>query len=395
MTGRVVYIGDHQVTFSFGGHAFLAKLLEAADGWDRVAVECGWEETVVQERLPGIDYRRVRFSLDRLQGTRFVKWHAGWVQASLGMRARRLRRAVNLRHEDLVVTIAHDFAWLPALQAARLAGATSAVFVHDEWVRLFGDRLGGNEQGAAIFREALTKATRVFAVSEGMQDRLRDCYGIESEVFLPPRRRGLQKPARKAKSPGRPFRFAYCGQLWREYWHSLRVVAQVGRNHGWEVHIFTNEAGRRVAGVEYANVQVHEFLPEERLVSHLAAEADALVVALDFSADASETMETMFSSKLAEYTATGLPVVIMAPPHAHMARWARAQGCFLVIDRVDPEYVERELCALAGDPTRCRCLGEAAAELVESLFAPERAVEQLMKGSGVQQLAGDSRQATA
>jgi glycosyltransferase involved in cell wall biosynthesis len=381
MSRRIVYVGEHNVDFTFGGHAFLAKLLEAADRSERVAVECGRETTPVKARLPGIDYRALRFPVDRLSRTRWVKAHARWVTASAGVRARRLQLAGGLCRDDLVVCVAHDFAWLPALEAARRADAMSVVFVHDEWVRIFGERFGGKQRATTLFRKALSKATRVFAVSEGMQDRLRDVYGIQSEVLLPPRRRGVHRPERKAKPPGRPFRFAYCGQLWREYWQSLRVLAEAGRNRGWEVHIFTNEAGRRVVGAEYANVQVHDFLPEEQLVSHLAAETDALVVALDFSEDARETMGTMFSSKLAEYTATGLPIVILAPPNANMARWGRAQGCFLVIDRLEPHYVEHELSALVDDPARCRALGESAAELGEALFAPERAVDRLMKES--------------
>jgi glycosyltransferase involved in cell wall biosynthesis len=379
MIRKLIYIGENQVEIATcGGHAFLAKLFESADQWERLVVECGWEQTPVERRLPGVNYERVRFPLDRLQGTRFVQWHARCVRTFLGMRARRLRLAAGLEPKDLLITLAHEFVWLPAVEAARQAGSRSAVFVYDEWVEIFGGRFGGKKQAATVFRQALSKATTVFAVSEGMQDRLRNVYGVESEVFLPPRRRGVLRPASITRPPGRPFRFAYCGQLWREYWQSLQVLAEAGRNRGWEVHIFTNEAGRRVVGGEYANVQVHDFLPEEQLVSHLAAEVDALVVALDFSANSGPTMETMFSSKLAEYTATGLPIVIMAPPNANMTRWGRAKGCFMVIDRLDPEHTKRELSALANDPARCRALGESAAELGNELFSPERAVQRLL-----------------
>jgi hypothetical protein len=379
---RLVYIGDHCVEFSFGGHAFLAKLLEAANDYERVAVECGWEGTAPSHRLPGVDYRRCRFRFDRLQGTRFGRMHARWLQAALPWRARHLRRVAGLRSDDLVLTVAHEFIWMPALAAAQQANATSVVFVHDEWVKLYSDRFGGDIRAGEVFRNALARATRVLAVSEGMQERLNKRYGIASEVFLPPRRRDAVRPAFAVRPAGRPFRFAYCGQLWNSYWQALRVLAEVGQKHGWQLDIYTNEHGRRVAGRDHANVRVHDFLPEERLVHHLAAEADALVVALDFSDAGGPTMETMFSSKMAEYTATGLPVVIMAPPYANMARWGKAQGCFVVIDRLDRDHVDRELSALAGAPERGRALGHAAAELGDKLFSPERAVERLVQESG-------------
>lgn len=376
---RIVYIGDHCVEFSFGGHAFLAKLLEAAGDYECVAVECGWESTPADSRLSGINYHRCRFPLDRLQGSpRFHRIHARWVQASLPLRQRQLRRVVDLQPGDMVLTIAHEFAWLPALEAAGAAGAASTVFVHDEWVQLYGYRYGSAESGAAVFRQALSKATRVMSVSEGMQRRLRDVYATDSEVFLPPRRRGVVRPAQAIRAEGRPFRFAYCGQLWRDYWQTLRVLAEVGLDRGWQLDIYTNAAGQRVAGGQYANVRVHDFLPEERLVQHLAEEADAVVVALDFSDAAEPTMATMFSSKMAEYTATGLPVVIMAPPRSQMARWGKSHCCFVVIDQLDRDYIAKEMGALADDPARCRMLGTAAADLGDVLFSPENAVGRLV-----------------
>ncbi len=382
MTGRLVYIGDHQVTFSFGGHAFMAKLLEAVEGADRLVVEAGAEVTPVPERLPGIEYRRWRFPLDRLERSRFTRWHARWLLATGGLRSRAIARAASLRSSDLVVTVAHDFAWLSAVDAASLAGARCAVFVHDEWCQIYGARFSSAARAASLYSRSLAKADRVLAVSEGMQEHLKSAYAVDSEVFLPPRRKVTVRAHRRERPAGRPFRFAYCGQLWAGYWETLKQLAAIGLRHGWELDIYSNEAGRRTAGGEFPNVRTHAFLPEADLTRHLAREADALVVALPFDAGDSVMVKTMFSSKMAEYTSTELPVVIMAPPESNMARWGKDAGCFLLIDRVEPDFQEQVLRSLVEDPAKQISLGKKSADLGEDVFSADRAVEWLVKDRG-------------
>lgn len=379
MNGRLVYIGDHQVTFSFGGHAFMAKILEAVEGVDRIAMEAGAEVTPVPERLAGVEYRRWRFPLDWLERSRFTRWHAWWLLATASVRSRAIARAAGLRPSDLVVTVAHDFAWLSVLDAARLAGARCAVFVHDEWCQIYGARFPSAARAASLYSRSLAKADRVLAVSEGMQEHLKSAYAVDSEVFLPPRRKAAVRAHRRERPAGRPFRFAYCGQLWVGYWETLSQLAAIGLRHGWELDIYTNEAGRRTAGKEFPNVRTHAFLPEADLTRHLALEADALVVALPFGTGERVMVETMFSSKMAEYTSTELPVVIMAPPQSNMARWGKAADCFLLIDCLEVDFLEQALRTLVDDPSKQMSLGKKSADLGEEVFSPNRAVSSLLR----------------
>jgi glycosyltransferase involved in cell wall biosynthesis len=279
------------------------------------------------------------------------------------------------------VTIAHDFVWLPAVEGAHRAGAASAVFVHDEWVELYGDRFRSKHEAVELYAEQLHKASRVFAVSDGMQKHLKMTYGVESEVFLPPRRKSAQRIPFQEKSTDRPFCFAYCGQLWKGYWETLRHLAATGQQHGWELDIYTNEAGSRVVGAEFSNVHVHPFLPEEELVVQLAQQADALVVALPFDEEARAMMETMFSSKLAEYTATELLVVIIGPGYAQMIQWARGAGCFLAIEELNDELIAREINRFVENVGERRAMGRASADLGAAIFSAKRAVAQLLASS--------------
>ena len=341
-------------------------------------VEAGAEASEPEQRLVGIEYVRWRFSLDRLERTRFTHLHARWVKLALVLRAQSLQRLALISRNDLLVTIAHDFVWLPAVECAHRAGAPSAVFVHDEWVELYGERFRSKRQAAELYAEQLHKASQVFAVSDGMQRHLKMTYGVESEVFLPPRRQSAKRVSFQEKPTDRPFCFAYCGQLWKGYWETLRHLAAVGQQRGWELDIYTDEAGRRVVGTEFSNVRVNPFLPEEDLVAHLAQKADALVVALPFDEGARRMMETMFSSKLAEYTATELLIVIIGPAHAQMIQWARAAGCFLAIEELNDELISREITRIVEDADKRRAMGRASADLGAAMFSAKRAAAQLL-----------------
>jgi hypothetical protein len=130
-------------------------------------------------------------------------------------------------------------------------------------------------------------------------------------------------------------------------------------------------------------VHLQPFVAEERLAQHLATEADALVVALDFSPGNKTQMATLFSSKLAEYTRTGLPIIVIGPSYAETVRWARAQHCFCVVEDQSTDAVERALQPLFRDDCLRREMGRRAQEIGRQAFAVERGVEQLLGACGM------------
>jgi len=379
MAGRLIYCGDHCVTFSFGGHAFLAKLLSHFSLNNTLVVEAGADASPPDKRIASYKYVRLRFPLDILERSRWSQWHARWVAWSKRARGRKIAQLFKLTPEDCLITIAHDFVWIPVVEAAQQAGAKCLVFCDDEWVELYGPRFPNREAAARLYAGQLQRASRVFAVSEGMKKHLKEKYGVDSEVFY--KVRGKEQPRQNPSgaSDSRKPRLVYTGQLWQGYWESLKEVVQIGLKHGWEIEILTNPPGQKVAGNEFSNVRARDFLPEDELVSYLQQNADALVVALPFVKDAADLMKTMFSSKMVEYTLTDRPTIILAPPHAEMARWGRESGCFLILDSLDPADLEKKLVEFMGNAEIRKEMGTRARELGDRLFAPERAKEQVMR----------------
>ena len=290
-----------------------------------------------------------------------------------------IRKALGLTPADCLLTSAHALAWIPVVEAAHTAGAKCLVFCDDEWVDLNFHKFPSRESASNLYANLLNRSSKVFAVSEGMKRHLEEAYGVKSEVFYRVRGTQSKKIEAKEKLKTQNKRLIYCGQLWEGYWKSLRELAKVCQRHGWEIEIFTNRQGQKVAGTELPNVRARDFLPEKQLVPYLQNNALATIVALPFGEDSKSLMATMFSSKMIDYTMTDRPTIILAPQHAEMTRWGKEAGCFFVLDSLEPTYLEEKLKEFMTNPEAQRQMGLRAKELGDRLFSPERAKDQIMR----------------
>jgi hypothetical protein len=101
----------------------------------------------------------------------------------------------------------------------------------------------------------------------------------------------------------------------------------------------------------------------------LRAEADGLFVPMSFSSEDHANMELSFPSKLTDYTAVGLPLVIYGPAYCSAVRWAREHcGVAEVIDEDTPEALIKAIIKLANDGSRRMQLGQAALEVGRNTF---------------------------
>jgi len=94
-------------------------------------------------------------------------------------------------------------------------------------------------------------------------------------------------------------------------------------------------------GLSQTNISTHSLIPSEKLIYTLREEADVLFVPMSFDQQDRPNMEMSFPSKLTDYTAIGLPLLIWGPTYCSAVRWAKAN--FAVAEVVDSQ----ELAVLA------------------------------------------------
>src|SRR5687768_10395858 len=104
----------------------------------------------------------------------------------------------------------------------------------------------------------------------------------------------------------------------------------------------------------------------------LREEADALFVPMSFDESDRANMEMAFPSKLADYTATGLPLLIYGPAYCSAVVWARDnQGVAEVVE--DKADLSDAINRLANDPSHRVALGKRALATGREYFTHARA----------------------
>jgi hypothetical protein len=127
-------------------------------------------------------------------------------------------------------------------------------------------------------------------------------------------------------------------------------------------------------GLDDPSTKVCGLLSAAELLTRLRAEADALFIPMSFDASDRDNMEMAFPSKLADCTATGVPLLIYGPTYCSAVAWAREnEGVAQVVE--SEADLEKSVVRLAKDPIMRVALGQRALEVGRQYFSHERVQE--------------------
>lgn len=250
--------------------------------------------------------------------------------------------------------------FLAAFFACLCKGPRLVVYELDEWeatVRHWG--------GASRFllarllhRPVLRAAGTVWAVGPQMAEVLRARSGRDVEVL--PGLIDLDDFARAREIAGAgaaaPLRVVFLGAV---YGPQADAIADVARavercRVPAQLVLYTHATREQLAGLGIAGpaLVVEPYAPQERLPPILAG-ATVLLLPYSFREDMREVVSTSLPTKLAEYLASGTPVLVHAPPYATTAQLARAEGWGAVTASRDVDELARTIEQVATDAA-CR-----------------------------------------
>ena len=127
-------------------------------------------------------------------------------------------------------------------------------------------------------------------------------------------------------------------------------------------------------GLDVNNVVMGGLLPSADLVCRLRTEADILFVPKSFEEAQSGKIDLSFPSKLTDYTATALPLLIWGPKESAAVRWATNEpGVAAMVTEADENAMAAMLQKLAAELAWRRDLGATAFEVGNRYFSPGHA----------------------
>jgi hypothetical protein len=127
--------------------------------------------------------------------------------------------------------------------------------------------------------------------------------------------------------------------------------------------------------LEKSAVEWRRPLPSSELIRWLHKNAGLLLLLTDFSKTNRETIQTLFPSKMADYTASAVPILAVAPRDASISRYIRSNPCAAyILNNSSPKIIAQTILDLKTAPWKRKELAEHAILAGERDFGYQRCV---------------------
>lgn len=331
---RLLYVGDVGVEATVAGSALLYRLLSDYTASDLRIVEGNIWESKPAARLKNVAYDILALGRKSFYHTRLNSLYTAYLFLTASSRAAKLQTLVREFQPEALLTVAHGFSWLTAAALARREKLPLHLVCHDDWPTtnslppMIKSRKRPAEQFGKVYRQAQTR----LCASPYMVEEYEQKYGVRGETLYPSRAADVpdySSPRVVKEAAASGLTFAYAGSINSGgYADALASLAAILEDAGCRLLIYSSlsEASLRQYRLDGSNVTVRPFVPSGQLIRTLHAEADVLFVPMDFDAASQGNMRTAFPSKIPDYTATGLPLLIYGPPYCSAVRWALENG---------------------------------------------------------------------
>jgi glycosyltransferase involved in cell wall biosynthesis len=270
---------------------------------------------------------------------------------------------------DVVVTVMQFGTWYDsAMRYARSKGIPLVTIVHDPnevFDRVYGWAQGlRNRADGRFFRFARKR----LCISPEMEALCFRKFGVHGEVMYPNRDPALKPRApadsESLKKPGQ-LTLGYAGTLGYGYGDQLVRLLPAFRASGSKLVIYGKLDGPARDELEREScIELRGFVKDPH-DAFTAIKRDCDAVILPYLNPPDEIHRQLYSchfpSKLAEYVALGMPVVVTGPPVATGVRWGLANADAVMTETdPDPAALARRLVLLKADPAlRVRLAGKS------------------------------------
>src|SRR6185369_7553046 len=214
-------------------------------------------------------------------------------------------------------------------------------------------------------------------VSPAMSRFYEERYGAPAEVIYPSRAANCpdydEPPAHLARND-KPFTIAFAGTINSDgYIKALIALQNALKPVNGRLLIFgplTPDVAERI-GLDDPQTEICGLLSAVDLLKRLREEASALFVPMSFDASDRANMEMAFPSKLADYTATGVPLLIYGPSYCSAVAWARENPGVAEVVEAEPD-LPSAVAKLATSPDHRIALGKRALNIGREYFSHAR-----------------------
>ncbi|HEU4836374.1 MAG TPA: hypothetical protein VFS90_18235, partial [Pyrinomonadaceae bacterium] len=227
------------------------------------------------------------------------------------------------------------------------------------------------------FARVYCQAQARLCVSPAMSRFYEQRYGAPATVIYPSRAADcpdFSEPPARLADRDHPFTIVFAGTInSRGYVRALIALQKALEPVDGRLLIFgpLTEIEAQQVGLTHRNTRIGGLLSSTELLKRLREEADGLFVPMSFAASDRANMEMAFPSKLADYTATGVPLLIYGPSYCSAVAWARENAGVAEVVEAESELATA-VAQLANNPDHRLALGKRALDIGRQYFTHAR-----------------------
>jgi hypothetical protein len=170
---------------------------------------------------------------------------------------------------------------------------------------------------------------------------------------------------------------AHAGTVYNEIVEPLIDIAKALSTLGGRLLILTNSTAnaRRVADACPGQVEIRPAVAVAEACATIMSQASALLIAYPRTTNAMPWIKSCFPSKFVQFTATGLPTILFAPPDSALDIWAKAHDYPGVLAGATVDELKKNLARLLAEESWSRC-AQRCQQLWQNEFNPDRIHQQ-------------------
>jgi glycosyltransferase involved in cell wall biosynthesis len=325
---RILYYSGVPVESSFAGATLIFRLLEHYPK-EKLLIIQGMELNKAA-RISGVSYYVVKWRwLNRLKSTRFNKWITTFTMFQDVWTGWKYGKKIRIFNPDIILTVTFQLMWVKAFRLAQAMKIPLHVILHDDW--LTTEHYGVWQVFlSGMFKKMYIYAAGRFCISPNMEKYYFGLYGIRGSILYPFRGREdrVFLPKEFTNSNEGPVKFCYAGSLFTgDFAQMLDAMAETLAKKNCELHIFSpidSIVIEHYESLKKPHVKFHDFLSSQHLVRKLSEEMDVCIMVNSFEHEM--PFRYNFSSKLVDYTSSGLPVLMWGAPTSGAISWAIQAG---------------------------------------------------------------------
>lgn len=282
-----------------------------------------------------------------------------------------------------VIACSGNLADIPAgFLASRMSKLPFYAYIFDDYVFQW---VGGYRAFARLIaRVVFKRSAGIIGPNEFICAEYQKRYGVPCTLVRNPGEASQLNRIASFPWPSEPakVKIVYTGAVYHanyDCFQNLIKVLHDLHDPQVELHIFTFQTASELEqqGIHGEKVIVHSHLPYPEVTEH-QLRADILFLPLAFETPIAEVIRTSAPGKLAEYLASGRPVLAHVPANSFVAHYFEKHQCGLVASENDPVLLKSHLLRLIEDKALRDVITRNACQRAQLDFDPQTARERLI-----------------